>query len=222
MAYRTREDLERLAKQARDIIHGYGYEVQEDIPVMLNSNFINVWGVCVYKPTEYRKGSKKVNRPQNITDRIELKRDFFECPTISEHDILEVLIHEYLHSVFPYDGHTGEWKKMANKITSDGVYKITRTSAYTNFDPTAVGYKFTVYCPECGAKWDYETSTDFTRHPWLYNHISKITSQECNGTLETIPYTPKLQLEENDTPIGLSNEKHNQDGGEQISFNFND
>lgn len=155
---RTREDLERLDKKARDILSTYSINV-EKVYIEINSRYRRAYGTTYFV---YNNGKK-------YAYKIGLMKDFFECEKVSEHDILEVLIHEYLHVAFPYDCHKGNWLKYAKQITQTSDFKITRTSHYEGVKDN---YKYIVYCPVCGYQWKFKSRNNYVKNASRYIHES--------------------------------------------------
>ena len=97
---------------------------------------------------------------------------------IKDEDILEVVVHELLHS-FPdiySQGHKGEWKIRASKIYEEFKIKVQRTN---NFEKSVKRkhrtstqiYEF--YCSECNATWIYH------KRPKWYNRIENCRCPYC-------------------------------------------
>lgn len=213
--YRNEEDLKRLTKKARDVIESYGYHVEESIPIKLSGCLKDrrAWGACTYETDPNKRIKREDGTYVRPTKKIEIDKKFFESPTATEKDILQVLIHEYLHSVFSEDGHRGQWKKMANRITADGEYRITTTTAIWHYDEKMPSYEYTVSCPVCGAKFDCDRTSDFVRNPNKYTHISKKTAKLCKGLMIVKPFQLK-KIEENVE----ENTENEADNYEQLSL----
>jgi len=101
-----------------------------------------------------------------------------EC-LVKEDDILEVVIHELLHS-YPEvykDGHKGEWKVRANEIYKKYGIKVQRTNSFEkSIEKTKRKVSRKVYqfnCWECGRTWYYY------RKPKWYNRIDECKCPHC-------------------------------------------
>lgn len=121
------EDLGKYGEKAREVLEGYGLNPPTDIPLKLE--YLNFYdrsetikhGYCKVK------GNKGERKPIKVV----IDKTFYLYPNTDDHELLEVLIHEYLHSCFPEDCHGGNWKKWSNKISKDGEYTITRVDNHS-------------------------------------------------------------------------------------------
>lgn len=165
---RTIDDLQTFAEQARVFLLDYNLVIDDNIQVVLNNRLSRALGRCLYKNVEIDGMYHK------IPFKVEIQTHYFLSDTITDHDIVQVLIHEFLHTLFPYDGHEGKWKKYANFISSSSQYTITRyTATPDNFDSKMKQRHYGLYCPHCQKVIQYYKVMSYAvRHPDLYVHTS--------------------------------------------------
>lgn len=158
---RDKKDLEKLDQEARKIVGEYVPGGVWKMPVELNGRYTKSLGMCYYQcSNKYKKYAYKIG----------LMKKFYESEDITDHDVVEVLIHEYLHVLFPEDGHEGKWAYYAKVISNTSSYKITRRSKYKGFE---VPYKWMVYCPICGTQWK------FARKNYYVKNASHLIHSDC-------------------------------------------
>lgn len=69
---------------------------------------------------------------------------------VDDKEMINVLIHEILHTFKDTDGHNYKWKWYANKISNNTEYKISRTGKTEAL--TIDDYNYLVTCVKCGNK----------------------------------------------------------------------
>lgn len=120
--------------------------------------------------------------------RIRLQRGLIDKKYYT--DLLHVLVHEMIHVYFPKDGHIGKFKTAAaliNKIRPDlkvsrlynpeeHLYKADNKPAKRK----SVKTKYTVWCPECGATWNFQRKGKTVQHPEQYE------CKKCHRQLERV------------------------------------
>lgn len=113
--------------------------------------------------------------------------------TPNEDSLKNTIIHELLHALFPYDGHKGKWKTMANYITraSDGKYVIKRCTSYQEKgidinklynNDTCLVPKYVIKCVNCGTTYARKRKTKIVKRPDLYK------CGVCGGDLKVINF----------------------------------
>lgn len=62
------------------------------------------------------------------------------------------MIHELIHALFPFDGHTGRWKRTADYVTAHTKYTITRIETLNDeaYRLLYQGSKYKLVCRHCG------------------------------------------------------------------------
>lgn len=111
---RKGKDIVRIKEEAISVMAGYGLHVDRRIPIDFRKK--------LSKPTYWAQC--ELAKDIACHYRVAFRWDYY-FSDVSDHDIVETLIHEYLHTLFFSDGHRGKWKKWANRISEDGVYIIT-------------------------------------------------------------------------------------------------
>ena len=98
-----------------------------------------------------------------------------EKSTDEKNGLMDTLIHELLHTCKDSWKHTGEWKANAERMNKLYGYNIKRTASFEEcgikreeVQHKKRGYKYIVYCPECGYEWRFKTACDKVKHPHLY------------------------------------------------------
>lgn len=160
---RTKSELKTLADMAMDEMKKYNLYPYKYIPIELNSRLTRALGRCVYALNPLTG--------KRMTKKIELQTDFY-FSQVDDSAIISTLIHEYLHSIFPYDGHIGDWKKYADLISQTSEYEIKRVNHYDEFiQDKLTKYKYEVFCPVCGKVMRrYKTISGVAAHPQIYCH----------------------------------------------------
>lgn len=93
-------------------------------------------------------------------------------------EIRDTICHELGHFVAPKEHHSDLWRIRANKIGSRWGIQVNRTSDSREFINAAAKakedidarnpYRYRVFCPECGAEWQYKTNCQTVKYPELY------------------------------------------------------
>ena len=167
---RNYNDLIKLATEARQFLNDEIWLVTcDDIPVFLNNRLSRAFARTLLT----RNGLNL--EPQAI----DVQEKFFFSENVTDKDILETLIHEYLHTLFPNDGHTGNWKYWADYITNHSEYTIGRTKEVENFNGRNTIYKYGVYCPKCGKFLGF-----YTRKSKVVSNSSHYIHKECGTALQ--------------------------------------
>lgn len=148
-------DLQRLYNESKQVLVGLGYEV-EDVPVILNGRFTRVLG-------RYHYREKK----------IELNKKYFVHG--DDEDIKNTLIHELLHQVsgnmYQDYGHGKHWNMLADKVSQNTPYKITRlasTDKLEGIPNLRKERKYIVRCSCCGSETKYATRANAYKNPSAY------------------------------------------------------
>lgn len=91
------------------------------------------------------------------------------------------LIHEILHSFFPTDHHSGNWKKYADMISKYTEYDIKRLANEEESEVLKGISKYQLRCTKCGQTFGYNRLTDVVKYPQRYKHTG-----ECGGNIERV------------------------------------
>lgn len=150
------KNLNELFEQAMSIVEGCGIKTGDIVEVTINTRATRRWGQC-------RKTGDKYYI--NISSRI-LADD------TDPHAVIELLIHEILHTCRGCMTHKNEWKRLANLVTKTTGFKITRTTSAEHFgiilDDNRKS-KYVFVCQKCGAVIRRERVSNFVRHPERYS-----------------------------------------------------
>lgn len=199
-------DIDKFARIAREEMLKCNDKLVADdsIPVVLNPRLSRALARC---GTTWNKDGlikKQV---------IEVQKDYYFADKISDQQLIGTLIHEYLHSMFPRDGHEGNWKYWADYISSHSDYTITRVSEDIGFFRNDYSdFKYALVCPKCNMVLKlYKSTTKQILTPHRYSHSI------CNTPCEAQAITTEL-LENLDSPITLSKPKEELPHPEQLSL----
>ena len=140
------KNLDRLVAECKADIESLGIELGNIISVTVNTRAKRRWGQCCGSPRGYRI---------TISDRL-LKDDVDDMATKN------TIAHELLHTICGGNGHTGEWKKAAEKLNRAYGYNIKRcTSSEEKGVENVVsavkrnGPKYIIRCENCGLEFKY-------------------------------------------------------------------
>lgn len=97
----------------------------------------------------------------------------------------EVIIHEMIHAIADYEtasynSHSNRWKYYIDKVNEAYGYNISRLSMLSNFGLSEkdFSYKYTIFCPKCGTKWNRMKKCDLVLNP------NKYVCKKCNIPLQ--------------------------------------
>lgn len=93
-------------------------------------------------------------------------------------DLVQVMIHEILHSLKDCQCHTGRWKLYADIVTSKTKFNITRCTHVPN--ALDEDYKYIFVCENCGVVFKRTKASKFTKHPEYYK------CGGCNGRIKRV------------------------------------
>ena len=160
------KDLEKMFDEALEIVkENIGdYEIRKIVrPITINYRAKKRWGLCETSPDRARI---------EISSRI--LRD-----EIPDDATMNVIIHEILHSVKGCKGHKGLWRSLANRITRNTKYKISKGDSAESFglqeEQMQLMRKYACSCERCGAVIYKSRETQFIKHPEWYTH------RKCGG-----------------------------------------
>jgi predicted SprT family Zn-dependent metalloprotease len=118
---------------------------------------------------------------------LKFNKTYLDTYGVFSDEVMNTMIHEMLHVYCTahgkYCGHTGLWKELADKVSRETKYKITRLadrnqlSEYTQ--RIATKSKYQIYCPHC----QKVVATRKSRCK-LIDHISHYHCGKCHGDLE--------------------------------------
>ena len=150
-----------------------GYELQDNIPLVFNNRASRRFGQCSVTRNNYT-GNTRVTK-------IELSTKTFAYRTKEE--IKNTVMHECIHAIpqCHYEGHKGNWLRIANEVNRAYGYKIKRCSDITDMEAYAEAVKqrtnYVVKCEKCGHEWHYQKMSKCVQHPERYTHTG------CGGHL---------------------------------------
>lgn len=152
------KDYMTMFNEALDVVHDLGIETGNIVDVKLNYRAKNRFGQC---------------RRNNIYNTYELNFNHLIFADEADDDaVMNVLIHEILHTCEGGMTHKGEWKRLANIVNANTKYNITRTNSYENFGiekPTREKkHNYVFYCEDCGQVIVRERASKFTKNYHAY------------------------------------------------------
>ena len=164
---RQREDLNLLLAKAIHEVEDVGIVPGEIDKELLLTNGTSEFGRCTKKPN----GSFTIHISKHIVN-------------IEEEDLMEVLVHEVLHSVDGCMNHGPLWRKAADIMNEKKGYNISRTTKSSNMNLTsehqAILKRYAVTCVGCGSTLHRQRKSKLINYPELY------TCGACGGELERI------------------------------------
>lgn len=104
------------------------------------------WGHCKYM------GRCRDRFIISLSDRL--------CNGGRRNAIMNVIAHELVHTLFPYDHHGGGFKRAAARLNDayDGKYDISRlmaTRKVMTIEEACNAYRYVIRCKHCGAFWGH-------------------------------------------------------------------
>lgn len=159
------KNLNVLFEQAMYIVESCGIETGDIANVTINTRAKSRWGQC------RRIGGRYYI---NISNRI-------LADEVDTHATMETIIHEILHTCYGCMNHGKEWKRLANIITKETGFQITRTSSAEKFglenDVRKVRENYVFVCEKCGQVITRDRRSKFVQNYHMY-HCGK-----CGGEL---------------------------------------
>lgn len=108
---------------------------------------------------------------------IEVSKHLFQC---GDHEMIDTLIHEILHTFKDTRGHDYKWEYYANKISDNTSYSITRTKSVVGVDR---GWKYTITCEKCGKVFHCYRLSKYKKYGLLNGGYA---CPKCKGTVFSI------------------------------------
>ena len=184
------KDYMRMLNEAIDVVHGLGIETGHIIGVKLNYRAKNRLGRCTRN---------------NIfcTYTLEFNHLIFSDEA-DEDAIMNVLIHEILHTCKDCMTHKGEWKRLANIVNANTKYNITRCANYESLgieDPKEEKkHNYVFVCEDCGQVIIRERASKFTRNYHAYRCGKcggELRFDESKSNYQILTARPKYSYVEN-------------------------
>ena len=149
------KNLNELFEQAMAVVEGCGIQTGDIVSVTVNTRAKKRWGQCQKKGNKYYI---------NISSRI-LEDD------TDPQAVVEVIIHEILHTCKNCMTHKGDWKILATIVTMATGFQITRTTSAEHLgiklDENRTS-NYVMVCQDCGQVYRRERMSNFIRHPERY------------------------------------------------------
>ena len=159
------KDYMAMVNEAMDVVHGLGIETGEIIKVKLNYRAKNRLGRCTRNNIFY-------------TYELEFNHLIFSDET-DEDAVMNILIHEILHTCKDCMTHKGEWKRLANLVNANTKYNITRCANYEDLGIESPKeekkHNYVFVCEDCGQVIIRERASKFTKNYHAYR------CGECGG-----------------------------------------
>ena len=161
------KDYMAMFNKAMDIVESLGIETGDIVDVKLNYRAKNRFGQC---------------RRNNIINTYSLNFNYLIFADEADDDaIMNVLIHEILHTCKDCMTHKGEWKRLANYVNVNTKYNSTRCNSYENFGiekpKREKKHNYVFVCEDCGQVYIRERASKFTRNYHNYR------CGKCGGNL---------------------------------------
>ena len=163
------EIWEEVKDEARSLYPQY---FEHCDPELYHDSSYKHLGLCSYSIS---------NPSERNVNRIKYSRCIITLSTNCGQDydcIRKVLCHELGHFCAPKEHHGSLWKARADKIGSRWGYEASRLTDNDTFNSAAKQareevdhrnpYKYKVFCPKCGAEWQYKSNCKIVQYPMLY------------------------------------------------------
>ena len=172
------KDYMAMFNEAMDIVESLGIETGNIIDVKLNYRAKNRFGQC---------------RRNNVFNTYELNFNHLIFADEANDDaIMNVLIHEILHTCEGGMTHKGEWKRLANVVREKTGYNVTRCNSYSDFGiDTPIrkkAHNYVFVCEDCGGKIVMERASKFVKN---YKHYR---CGKCGGDFRFVPEESNYQI----------------------------
>ena len=184
------KDYMAMFNEALDVVHDLGIETGNIIEVKLNYRAKKRGGQCAY----------------NVlfdTYRLNFNHLIFSDET-NEDEVMNILIHEILHTCKDCMNHKGEWKRLANIVNANTKYNIRRCTTYASLGienpKEEKKHNYVFVCEDCGQVIVRERASKFTKNYHAYR------CGKCGGELkfdaeksnyQILTSTPKYSYVEN-------------------------
>ena len=161
------KDYMAMFNEAMNVVESLGIETGNIVEVKLNYRAKNRFGQC---------------RRNNVFNTYELNFNYLIFADEADDDaIMNVLIHEILHTCEGGMTHKGEWKRLANIVNAKTKYNITRCNSYENFGiekpKREKKHNYVFVCEDCGQTFIRERASKFTKNYHAYR------CGKCGGEL---------------------------------------
>ena len=161
------KDYMVMFNEAVNVVENLGIEIGDIVDVKLNYRAKNRFGQC---------------RRNNVLDTYELNFNYLIFDDDANDDaVMNVLIHEILHTCKDCMTHKDEWKRLANIVNENTKYNITRCNSYENFGIEKPikekKHNYVFVCEDCGQIFIRERASKFTKNYHNYR------CGKCHGEL---------------------------------------
>ena len=148
------KDYKRMFGRAMKVVHGLGIETGNIVNVSLNYRAKNRFGQC---------------RRNNVSNTYSLNFNYLIFDDKADEDaVMNVLIHEILHTCKDCMTHKGEWKRLANIVNANTKYNITRCTNYASLGietpKREKKHNYVFVCEDCGQVIVRERASNFTKN----------------------------------------------------------
>lgn len=161
------KDYMAMFNEAMNVVESLGIETGNIVEVKLNYRAENRFGQC---------------RRNNVTNTYSLNfNHLIFADESNEDEVMNTLIHEILHTCEGGMTHKGEWKRLADYVTANTRYNITRCTNYASFGiekpKKEKKHNYVFVCEDCGQVFIRERSSRFTKNYHEYR------CGKCGGEL---------------------------------------
>ena len=144
--------------KALEILDNLNIEYGNIVEVKLNYRAKNRFGRC---------------KKNNVTNTYSLDFNYLIFDdNANDVAIMNTIIHEVLHTCKDCMTHKNEWKRLADYVTRNTKYTITRTNSYADFgieNPRREKkHNYVFVCEDCGQTFIRERSSKFTKNYHAY------------------------------------------------------
>lgn len=184
------KDYMAMFNEALEVVHDLGIETGCITDVKLNYRAKNRFGQC---------------RRDNRFNTYELNfNHLIFSDESNEDEVMNTLIHEILHTCKGGMTHKGEWKRLADYVTTNTRYNITRCTNYASFGiekpKKEKKHNYVFVCEDCGQTFIRERSSRFTKNYHEYRCGKcggKIRFDAEHSNYQILTANPKYSYVEN-------------------------
>lgn len=159
-------DLQKLYRQCLQELADLGITCGPVRQLVVDGRAKRAWGTCRRNPD----GSFRIAiNPKLLSEDVPLA------------SLKETLLHELLHTASPGAGHTGLWKKLADRVNANLGTHIRRTASWAEQGLDAqkdATIRYRYVCTGCGSLLVRFRACAFTKHPNRYR------CGNCGGKFE--------------------------------------
>lgn len=162
----TNNEVQAIFNEAISMCSAAGYKPQKLCPICKINSRKKAYAIC--------KEGRNRWTGEVVSTEIGVSKYF--VAKANKQQMLETLVHECLHSaVGAKQGHKGQWKIAADKVSRLYGLDIERTSNYKDEQGNGIlsneqNAKYILKCPKCGKKFYFNRMSKTVKFPSIFQH----------------------------------------------------